>query len=252
MLIIPAVDLLGGRAVRLSKGVESSAVVYSDRPEAVAAEFEAAGAKWLHVVDLDAAFGRPEVNAAALGRILRSVRIPVELGGGVRDAEKIRSRLDQGVSRVILGSAGVEDPGLVARAITEYGCDRIAVGIDVRDGKAAIHGWTEESAADYLDLAREMQSLGVRRVIVTEISADGMLTGPKLEPMIRIAAETGLSVIVSGGIGAMSDLEEVDRRGRSAGGNIEAVIVGKALYEKRISLNEAVLRFQNGKGDFRA
>jgi phosphoribosylformimino-5-aminoimidazole carboxamide ribotide isomerase len=252
MLIIPAIDLLGGRVVRLSKGVESSAVVYSDRPEAVAAEFEAAGAGWLHVVDLDAAFGRPEVNAAAIDRVLRSVRIPVELGGGVRDAEKIRDRLDRGVSRVILGSAAAENPGLVARALAEHGCDRIAVGIDIRDGRVASRGWTEEGAADYLGLARDMQSLGVRRVIVTEISADGMLTGPKLEPMIRIAAETGMSVIVSGGVGAMSDLDEVDRRGGAAGVNLEAVIVGKALYEKKISLKEAVHRFRNGKGDSRA
>lgn len=252
MLIIPAIDLLGGRVVRLSKGVESSAVVYSDRPEAVAAEFEAAGAGWLHVVDLDAAFGRPEVNADAIDRVLRSVRIPVELGGGVRDAEKILDRLDRGVSRVILGSAAAENPGLVARALAEHGCDRIAVGIDIRDGRVASRGWTEEGAADYLSLARDMQSLGVRRVIVTEISADGMLTGPKLEPMIRIAAETGMSVIVSGGVGAMSDLDEVDRRGGAAGVNLEAVIVGKALYEKKISLKEAVHRFRNGKGDSRA
>jgi phosphoribosylformimino-5-aminoimidazole carboxamide ribotide isomerase len=249
VLIIPAIDLLGGRVVRLTRGAEDSAVSYSDRPEDVAAEFEAAGAEWLHVVDLDAAFGRPEVNARAVGRILRSVRIPVELGGGVRDAEKIRGRLAEGVSRVILGTAAAESPGLVARAVTEHGCDRIAVGIDVRDGRIASRGWTEERAADYLGLARDMQSLGVRRVVVTEISADGMLTGPKLESMIRIAAGTGLSVIVSGGVGAMSDLEEVDRLGRAAGVGFEGVIVGKALYEKRISLKEAVRRFRNRKGD---
>jgi phosphoribosylformimino-5-aminoimidazole carboxamide ribotide isomerase len=219
MLIIPAIDLLGGKTVRLSKGVEASAVVYSDRPAAMAAEFEAAGAKWIHVVDLDAAFGRPDVNAVAIERILRSVRIPVE------------------------------DPGLISNAVEEHGCERIVVGIDVRNGRVAIRGWTEDGAADYLDLARDMQLLGILRVIVTEISTDGMLSGPKLEPMSRIARETGLSVIVSGGVGTLSDLEEVDRCGGAEKRRIEGVIVGKALYEKRFSLKKALHRFQKGNGD---
>jgi phosphoribosylformimino-5-aminoimidazole carboxamide ribotide isomerase len=249
MLIIPAIDLLGGKTVRLSKGVEASAVVYSDRPAAMAAEFEAAGAKWIHVVDLDAAFGRPDVNAVAIERILRSVRIPVELGGGVRSAEKIRFWLDKGIGRVILGSAAVEDPGLISNAVEEHGCERIVVGIDVRNGRVAIRGWTEDGAADYLDLARDMQLLGILRVIVTEISTDGMLSGPKLEPMSRIARETGLSVIVSGGVGTLSDLEEVDRCGGAEKRRIEGVIVGKALYEKRFSLKKALHRFQKGNGD---
>jgi len=249
VLILPAIDLLDGKAVRLSKGVEASAVVYSDRPEDVAAEFEAAGARWIHVVDLDAAFGRPHVNAATVERILRSLSIPIELGGGVRDEEKIRFWLEKGVGRVILGSAAVENPLLVRNATEKYGNESVVVGIDIRDGRAAVRGWTEDSARDYIGLARDMQKLGVRRVIVTDISADGMLGGPRLESMLRIARETGLSVIVSGGVGSINDLEEIGTRRKSAGRGIEGVIVGKALYEKRFSLKEAILRFQDETGD---
>jgi len=249
LLIIPAIDLLAGRVVRLSRGAEASAVVYSDRPDAVAAEFEAAGAGWIHVVDLDAAFGRSGVNAAAVERILRSVRVPVQLGGGVRNAETIRHWLGGGVGRVILGSAAVENPGLVADAVAEHGASRIVAGIDVRDGRVATRGWTAENPGDYLDLARDMQSMGVRRVIVTEISTDGMLSGPELGPVSRIAAETGLSVIVSGGVGTLSDIEGILDRGGPEGRRVEGIIVGRAIYEKRISLKEAILRFQTNTGD---
>jgi phosphoribosylformimino-5-aminoimidazole carboxamide ribotide isomerase len=249
MLILPAIDLLGGKAVRLSKGVEASAVVYSDRPEAVAEEFEAAGARWIHVVDLDAAFGRPHMNDATVERILRSVNIPIELGGGVRDEERIRFWLGKGVGRVILGSAAVENPELVRNATQEYGNESVVVGIDIRDGRVAVRGWTEDSARDYLDLARDMQKLGARRVIVTDISTDGMLGGPRLESMLRIARETVLSVVVSGGVGSIKDLEEIAGRRESAGRGIEGVIVGKALYEKRFSLREAIHRFQEKTGD---
>ena len=163
--------------------------------------------------------------------------------------EKIRLWLEKGAGRVILGTAAAESPDLVAGAIAEFGGGRIVVGIDVRDGRAAVRGWTEDGGVEVLALARDMQSLGVRRAIVTEISTDGMLSGPKLDPMLRIAAETGLSVIVSGGVGAMSDLEEVDRCRTASGGKIEGVIVGKALYEKRISLKKALRLFQNSGGD---
>jgi phosphoribosylformimino-5-aminoimidazole carboxamide ribotide isomerase len=249
VLILPAIDLLGGKAVRLSRGVEASAVVYSDRPDAVAAEFEAAGARWIHVVDLDAAFGRPHVNTSAVERILRSVRIPIELGGGVRDEERIRFWLGRGVGRVILGSAAVEDPVLVRNAAGEHGNECVVVGIDIRDGRAAVRGWMEDSARDYLDLARDMQSYGIRRVIVTDISTDGMLGGPRLESMQLIARETGLSVIVSGGVGTIRDLEEIAGNRGPDGRCIEGVIVGRALYEKRFSLREAIRRFQEKTED---
>jgi phosphoribosylformimino-5-aminoimidazole carboxamide ribotide isomerase len=241
VLIIPAIDLLNGKVVRLTRGEESSSTVYGGDPSAVAQAYEEAGAKWIHVVDLDGAFGRPGVNAGAVERILESVRVPVELGGGIRDAEKIRFWLERGVGRVILGSAAVEDPDLVRQSVERHGAEAVAVGIDVRNAMAAVHGWQENSSRDYLDLARKMQDYGILRVIVTEINADGMLTGPRLDPMIRISEETRLRVVVSGGVGGLEDLEKIQKLKKD---RIEGVIVGKALYEKRIILRDAVERFQ--------
>lgn len=240
MQIIPAIDLLGGRVVRLTQGREESAVVYSDRPEEVAAAMESAGAEWIHVVDLDGAFGRPGVNAAAVERIASSVRAFVELGGGIRDAKRIRFWLERGVGRVVLGSAAVRDPGLVTEAVASHGPDAVVAGIDVRDGRVSVAGWTEDGGRDALDFARSMESAGVRLAVVTEISADGMLTGTDARSAARIAGGTGLSVIVSGGVGRMEDIETVDRL-RLPG--IRGIIVGKAYYEGRIDLAEAIRRF---------
>jgi phosphoribosylformimino-5-aminoimidazole carboxamide ribotide isomerase len=241
MLIIPAIDLLGGKVVRLRQGEESSSTVYADDPAAVAKDHESAGVKWIHVVDLDAAFGRPDVNANAVKRILGHVRVPVELGGGIRDAERIQLWLEKGISRVILGSAAVRNPDLVREAVDRHGAEAVVVGIDVRNGKVALHGWKEDSSQNYLDLAREMQYLGIRRVIVTEITADGMLTGPRLDPMIQIAKETDLFVIVSGGVGKIEDLEKIYQLKTE---RIEGVVVGRAIFEKRIILKDAIERFQ--------
>jgi phosphoribosylformimino-5-aminoimidazole carboxamide ribotide isomerase len=241
MLVIPAIDLIGGKVVRLVQGDENLAKVYSDDPSAVARTFEEAGAVWLHVVDLDGAFGRPGVNDKAIGDMLESVSIRVELGGGIRSMERIERLLAQGVGRVILGSAAVQDPGLVTESVKRFGKEKIVAGIDVRDGVAAVHGWREKAPVRAVDLARRVESAGVSRTVVTDISSDGMLTGPRLDAAFGIARETGLQVIVSGGISGMHDLEDV--RSRAVPG-IEGVIVGKAYYEKKIDLKEAINRFQ--------
>jgi phosphoribosylformimino-5-aminoimidazole carboxamide ribotide isomerase len=238
--IIPAIDLLGGRVVRLTQGREDSAVVYSDRPESVAAALESAGAEWIHVVDLDGAFGRPDVNAAAVDRITGAVRSAVELGGGIRDSGRIRFWLERGVRRVVLGSAAVRNPDLIRKAVDAHGPEAVVAGIDVRDGRVSVAGWTEDGGRDPLDLAREMESAGVRLVIVTEISADGMLGGTGADSAVRIAEGTGLSVIVSGGVGRMEDIGEIERRRIP---RIGGVIVGKAYYEGRIDLAQAIRRF---------
>jgi phosphoribosylformimino-5-aminoimidazole carboxamide ribotide isomerase len=238
--IIPAIDLLGGRVVRLTQGREESAVVYSDRPEETASAFESAGADWIHVVDLDGAFGRPGVNAAAVERITGSVRAAVELGGGIRDAERIRFWLERGVGRVVLGSAAVRNPGLVAEAVASHGPEAVVAGIDVRNGRVSVAGWTEDGGRDALDFAREMESAGVRLAVVTEISADGMLAGTDARSASRIAESTGLSVIVSGGVGRMEDIDAIARLGIPG---ITGVIVGKAYYEGRIDLAGAIRRF---------
>jgi phosphoribosylformimino-5-aminoimidazole carboxamide ribotide isomerase len=242
MLIIPAIDLLGGKVVRLEKGLEKTAKVYSDNPGETARAFEAAGARWIHVVDLDAAFGRPGVNFAAVDGILNTVRVPLELGGGVRSEEQIRFWIWRGIGRVVLGSAAVKNPDLVLNAVAEFGPESVVVGIDLRNGRVSIHGWTEDVELDGEDLAGEMRSLGVERIIVTDITTDGMLAGPNLAPINRIAESTGLRVILSGGVSGHEDLERIRRE---AVPGIEGVVVGKAVYEGRLSLADAIVHFQN-------
>jgi phosphoribosylformimino-5-aminoimidazole carboxamide ribotide isomerase len=240
MLIIPAIDLLNGKVVRLLRGDEKTAVVYADDPAVPAAAFEAAGARWIHVVDLDAAFGRPGVNASAVERIRTAVRLPLELGGGIRSIEQARAWIRAGVARVVLGSAAVENPALVGNAVAEFGPEAVVGGIDLRGGSAAIHGWTDDSGMDGAALAVRMAASGVIRVIVTDISTDGALAGPNPEPCRRIA-RIGLKVILSGGVSCAADLESLRV---NAGDEIEGVVVGKALYENRLPLAKAVARFQ--------
>jgi phosphoribosylformimino-5-aminoimidazole carboxamide ribotide isomerase len=211
MLIIPAIDLLGGRVVRLVQGDEKRSVVYSDDPSAVASAFEKAGAVWIHVVDLDGAFGRPGVNDAAVRGVLDSVSAKIELGGGIRSMDAVGRILARGAARVILGSAAAQNPELVVQSVERFGGDKIVAGIDVKDGMAVVHGWR------------------------------GMLAGPRLEAAFGIARETGLGVIVSGGVSGMRDLEEIQE---GAVPGVEGVIVGKAYYEKKIDLKEAMDRFQ--------
>jgi len=242
MLIIPAIDLLDGKVVRLEQGDVRKTVVYSDRPARVARRFEKAGVKWIHAVDLDGAFGRFGVNNVVLEELVRSVSIPIELGGGIRTPDRIQHWLDSGIGRIVLGSAAVKDPALVAESVRRFGSEKIVVGIDLRDGRAAIHGWREETPIHYLDLARSMESAGVRRVIVTDIASDGMLAGPRLDAVVDIAESTHLSVIVSGGISGIEDIRKLD--GKDIPG-IEGVIVGKAVYEKKLDLQEAVRLVQD-------
>jgi len=241
ILIIPAIDLLGNRVVRLTQGDERRAVVYANDPERTAKAFEAVGATWIHVVDLDGAFGRRGVNETSVERIVRAVNVRVQLGGGVRSLDRIGHWLDRGAARVVLGSAAVEDPDLVAQAIDRYGSDKIVVGIDVKDGRAAVHGWRVPSQIRPLDLAKRMESAGVRRAVVTDISSDGMLAGPRMEASWQIAGETSLRVIVSGGVSSFKDLTSIQTQSPP---NVEGAILGKVLYERKIDLAEAVRRFQ--------
>ncbi len=245
MFIIPAIDLLGGKVVRLVQGDEKRSVVYSDDPSAVALAFEKAGAVWIHVVDLDGAFGRPGVNDAAVRGVLDSVSAKIELGGGIRSMDAVERALARGAARVILGSAAAQNPELVVRSVDRFGGDKIVAGIDVKDGMAAVHGWRDKTPIGYLDLARRMESAGIRRTVVTDVSSDGMLAGPRLEAAFGIARETSLGVIVSGGVSGMRDLEEVQE---GAVPGVEGVIVGKAYYEKKIDLKEAMDRFQGDAG----
>jgi phosphoribosylformimino-5-aminoimidazole carboxamide ribotide isomerase len=221
--------------------VESSAVIYSDNPVQTALTFQGAGARCIHVVDLDGAFGRPNINDVVIQNLADALSIPIELGGGIRSPDRIGYWLNRGVFRVILGSATVNNPGMIDKAVRRYGSRSIIAGVDLRNGKASIHGWQEETRTDGLELVRDMKYAGLSQIIITEISTDGMLAGPKLDIMIRIARTTGISIIASGGVRSMEDLKLVSEYTEDG---IRGIIVGKALYENTVSLRDAIRRFQ--------
>ncbi|MDY0019467.1 MAG: 1-(5-phosphoribosyl)-5-[(5-phosphoribosylamino)methylideneamino]imidazole-4-carboxamide isomerase [Anaerolineae bacterium] len=232
--IYPAIDLRKGRVVRLMQGDPDRETAYADGALAVARQWQAEGATWLHVVNLDGAFGeRGRVNLAALGRIL-TTGLQVQFGGGLRTLEAIRRALDFGVARVVLGTALVEAPELVTTALSTFGPEHIAVGIDARDGLVRIRGWQAEAHLEARVLAGRWAEMGGRWLIFTDVSRDGMQSGVNVASTAALAAETGLQVIASGGVGGLEDV----RRVREAG--LAGVIVGRALYEGKISLSAAL------------
>jgi phosphoribosylformimino-5-aminoimidazole carboxamide ribotide isomerase len=232
--LYPAIDIRHGRVVRLSQGEPTRQTVYGDDPVAVADHFAEQGAEWIHVVDLDRAFGDGE-NLALVRRIVARAgwRVKVQLGGGLRSVEQVRAGLEQGVSRVVLGTAAALDPAIVPAVLAAEGVDRIAIGIDARDGRVAIRGWTETSSLTADALARRVASDGARTIIYTDVARDGMLEGPDLEGARRLQ-RTGAAVIASGGVGGVADV----RAAREAG--LAGMIVGRALYEGRFGLAEAL------------
>jgi phosphoribosylformimino-5-aminoimidazole carboxamide ribotide isomerase len=235
--LIPAIDLLEGRCVRLSQGSYDSATVYGDDPGAVAARFVAHPLRRLHVVDLDGArSGGPE-NDAALAAILAAAgRVPVQVGGGMRRLADVEARLALGVDRVVLGTAALRDPELVREAARRHP-GRIAVGIDARGGKVAVQGWLEASDVDARDVARRFEDAGVAAIVYTDISRDGMLSGPNLEQTAALAEAVGIPVIASGGVGSEDD---VRRSCALAGRGVAGLIVGRALYTGAVDLGRAL------------
>jgi phosphoribosylformimino-5-aminoimidazole carboxamide ribotide isomerase len=234
LALYPAIDLRGGRCVRLLQGDYERETVYGDDPVAVAKGFEAAGAPWVHVVDLDAArTGRPE-NREVVAAVAAAVAVPVQSGGGVRDEASAAALLDAGVRRVVVGTAALEQPDLVRRLAAAYP-GRIAVGIDGRAGEAAVRGWTEGAGVSVLDAVAMFEDAGVAAVIVTDISRDGTLAGPDLDGLAAVRDRTTIDVVASGGVGSLDDLRALARLGGLAG-----VIVGKALYEGLFTVEEAI------------
>jgi len=232
--LFPAIDLRDGKCVRLTQGDFDRETVYGDDPVAVAKAYEAAGAPWIHVVDLDGARTGEPTNRDAVLAIRAAVACSVQAGGGIRDA----ALLDAGVDRVVLGTAAVDEPALVGRLAAGY-AGRVAVGLDVRDGEVAIRGWTEGSGHRILEALARFEHVGVAAFVVTEIGRDGTLAGPDLEGLRTVLGATQVDVVVSGGVGSLDDLRalagvEVD--GRRASG----VIVGRALYEGRFTVEEAI------------
>lgn len=237
MILLPAIDMKGGQAVRLKKGDFNDVTVYSDDPLEFALKFEKAGAGFIHLVDLDGALKGKSVNEDAVKRITSNVSVPCELGGGVRTIEAVKYILELGVYRVILGTSAVQNPDFVSEAIDKFGDERIVVGIDAKKGMVATHGWEQVSELTAADLADDMKERGVKTIIYTDISRDGMLTGPNVSQTKMLSDHTGLDVIASGGVSCMDDLEELSESG------IYGAIIGKAYYEGRIDINDAVKQF---------
>ncbi len=235
MILYPAIDLKDGQAVRLLRGEMDTATVFNDDPAAQASAFQAAGFKWLHLVDLNGAFeGRP-VNRAAVEAILAAATIPVQLGGGIRDMATISAWLEAGIARVILGTVAVKDPELVRAACREFP-GRIALGIDARDGRVAVEGWAETSDIETLELARRFEDAGATAVIYTDIARDGALQGVNVAATAALARATELPVIASGGVAALGDIEALMAAASDGnqGGGIQGAIIGRALYDGRI------------------
>lgn len=244
MILFPAIDLRQGRCVRLRQGRAEDETVYGDDPAAVARRWVEQGARWLHVVNLDGAFGdspaesqRP-INLRRLEEIHATVPgTPIQFGGGVRSLADVEEALGLGATRVILGTVAVRSPDLVIEAVERFGAGRIVVGIDARDGQVATHGWRQISDTTAVALGRAMQQGGVTRVVYTDIARDGMLTGVNVEATAELARSTGLRVIASGGAASLAD---VIRLKAEAKAGIEGVIIGQALYTGAVSLPEAI------------
>ena len=231
--LLPAVDVQQGQAVRLVQGEAGSATSYGD-PVAAARDWQDAGAEWIHLVDLDAAFGRGD-NRAVMQRVLDEVDVKIELSGGIRDDASLDHALAMGATRVNLGTAALEDPDWTARVIAEHG-ERIAVGLDVRDGVLAARGWTCEGG-DLWEVLGRLEQAGCARYVVTDVTKDGTLQGPNTELLARVCEATGKPVVASGGIASLEDVEAL-RQMVPAG--VEGAIMGKALYAGRFSLSQAL------------
>lgn len=233
-IIYPAIDLKEGKAVRLQQGNMDKTTVYGDNPAIIAKELESSGAKWIHIVDLNGAFAGKSKNLDAIKSIINSVNIPLQLGGGIRTMKNIDTMLNEvGVQRVILGTAAAKNPQLVKDAVQKYG-DKIAVGIDAKNGYVAVNGWAEESSILAIDLARQMKNIGVKTFIYTDILKDGMMEGPNIEQTKMISEIGGIDVILSGGISCKQDVINAKDAG------FAGAITGKAIYTGAIDLNEVI------------
>lgn len=236
MIVLPAIDILDGHAVRLHKGEYGASTVYEDRPIDAAARWVEQGASSLHIVDLDGAReGRP-VNLSEIAAVASGIGIPVQVGGGVRDLETVRVLLDVGVERIVIGTAAIRDPDFLRGALDLAGVERLVVALDARSGEVAVEGWTEGSGVSAADAIVDLGERGARRFLFTAIETDGTLEGPDVEALSEVAGSTPHPVIASGGIGSLEDLASLASR---APDNVEAVIVGKALYEGRFTVAEA-------------
>lgn len=233
MIIYPAIDIKDGKCVRLMQGNFELTTVYSNNPVDMALKWERLGAQHLHVIDLDGArIGKPE-NISIVGEMSEKLSIPLQLGGGIRTIETIEMVLSRGIQRIILGTGAVENTGLVEKALKMFG-NSIVIGIDARDGMVAIEGWSKTSRFTAVDFAKKMEDLGTRTIVYTDISRDGMLTGPNLRAMEEMVKAINIEVIASGGVSKLQDIKDLKETG------VSGAIIGKALYTGDVDLAEAI------------
>ncbi len=236
MILYPAIDIRGGQAVRLLQGDYARETTYDADPVDAAKRWADEGAEFLHVVDLDGAKAGEPQNLEAVQRIAAAVECPIQVGGGLRNAESVAAVLDAGAERVVIGTAALRDPEFLAAALEAHG-DRVVVSVDARDGKVSLAGWTETSDVDVADAVTDLGRRGVARFLCTAIEVDGTMEGPATTELARIAATTQAQIIASGGVGDLSHLESL---ARDADSNVEGAIVGRALYERRFTVAEAI------------
>ena len=236
--IFPAIDLKNGQVVRLLQGRADATTVYGNDPAAVASRWAGQGAEWLHVVDLDGAFTGEPKNWDCVRAILKAVKIPVQLGGGLRTRQQIADALAMGVRRCVVGTKACESPAFVGQLVAEFG-DRIAVGIDARDGFVAVKGWVEKTKLGAIDFAQQIDRLGVQHIIFTDVSTDGMLTGPNYNAIAAVCGAVQCQMIASGGVAQAADVSQLRKLAKSYH-NLSGVIVGKALYDGRVDLKSVL------------
>lgn len=233
MTIYPAIDIIDGACVRLVRGDYSQKTKFADDPCEVAKKWEALKGEFIHIVDLDGARNGETPNLELIKKIASAVKVPIEVGGGIRSMEVVDKYLQGGVERVIIGTSALKDPDFVKEAVLKYG-DRIAVGIDAKDGMAAVCGWEEVSRTSAISLAKEMEKIGVKHIIYTDIATDGMLKGPNLEAMEEMVKAVSVNIIASGGVSSVEDVKKLKETG------VAGAIIGKALYTDKVDLAEAV------------
>jgi len=239
MLIFPAIDLQGGRCVRLTQGDFARAQAFSDDPAAVARRWQSEGARWLHVVDLDGARAGAPQNLEAIQRIRQAISIPMQVGGGLRSLASVTALFDLGIQRAILGTAALKDRGFLRACLARWG-ERIAVGLDARGGLVATDGWLETSTTSALTLARELAAEGVARFIYTDIARDGTLSGPNLKSLAQLQRAIDRPIIASGGVASLADVRAL------ADSHVEGAIVGRALYTGEVKLPDAIAAVERG------
>ena len=237
MKLFPAIDIKNGQCVRLRQGQFHNVEVYSQVPVRIAKNFQESGAAFIHIVDLDGALAGHSVNEDVIKAIVENVSIPVEVGGGIRTIQDIETKLNLGGGRVIIGTSAVENPHFVREALRRFGHSKIVVGIDAKNGMVATDGWEKISNYNAVQLALEMKEIGIKTIIYTDISRDGMLSGPNLEHTRDMVEKTQMDIIASGGVSSMKDLDDLNSI------PVYGAIIGKALYENRVNLREAVKKY---------